>query len=107
MERRILRESDLWPFTKTCGVITIFFILIGLTQVFVEKNTKDLFGTIVAGFIPLVLTLICAFTDRSQAFELDQQKSYPGRPVYHRLHETSKPQPTSQSDFPVESTPKS
>lgn len=65
-ERKILRKSDLWPFATIFGVMTLSCLaLVGIHLARGENGAA--FTMAIAALLPLVLALVCAFTDRSEA----------------------------------------
>ena len=65
-DKKILRKSDLWPFAVAFGVMTSFcltYLGIHLAQ----GESGEAFAMGMVTLVPLVLTLFCAFTDRSEA----------------------------------------
>lgn len=65
-EKKILRQSDLWPCTLVFGAIT----LAALAYMTLHLAAGEMPEAFTMGFVavfPLVLTLFCAFTDRGEA----------------------------------------
>ena len=62
-DKKILWKSDFRLWTLCFGAITLFCLATGLLHVFVDGRPEEAFGSAMAGLIPLILTLVFAFTD--------------------------------------------
>ena len=70
MKKRILWKSDLWPFTVTFGIMTAFCLLMLLLHALGEHaSSGEVMSSALVAAIPGVITLVLAFTDRSEAME--------------------------------------
>lgn len=73
-EKKILWKSDLWSFAVGFAVMTLFCL--AYLGIHVAKGEAgEAFAMGLVALIPLVLTLFCAFTDRSEA--MDRAELFP------------------------------
>jgi len=61
--KKILWKSEFRLWTALFGAITLFCLVMGLIHYFVDGRPEEAFGSAMAGFVPLVLTIIFAFVD--------------------------------------------
>lgn len=65
-QKMIFWKSDLWPLTVASGVVT----LVGAAFLVLQLTDGEPSGSLALGLallLPLAVTLLCAFTDRSEA----------------------------------------
>ncbi|MEK7545691.1 MAG: hypothetical protein AAB554_01275 [Patescibacteria group bacterium] len=68
-EKKILWKSDLWYGTLTFGVIALYCLVFMLVHL-AAGESSEAFAMGVAAFIPLAIAFACAFTDRSDAMQV-------------------------------------